>query len=69
MVGRGNRVLGHFLLTFSYYVLRGGYQRRALLYYQNEEKIILNISYTRVGIEPIDRRVYSHKLVPLRHDA
>ena len=52
------------------YVLIGIYirQRRALPRYRSEEMKILNITFPRVGIEPTTSRVYSHTLVPLRHD-
>ena len=45
-----------------------GTQRRALLQYKSEEMKILNISFSRVGIELTTYRTYSHTLVPLRHD-
>lgn len=40
----------------------------ALYLDQSEEMKLLNISFPRVGIESTTRRVYSHTVVPLRHD-
>ena len=49
-------------------MLSGGTQRRALPRYQCKEMKILNITFQRVGIEATTYRVYSRRLVYLRHD-
>ena len=48
-------------------VLSGGTQRFTLLLHQSEEMKTLNISFFRVGIEPITSRIQRQTLVPLGH--
>ena len=67
-------ILGHRVPRsaefWKHKVLSGGIQRCAWPRHchWSEEKKILNISFLQVGIEPTSCRVYSHTLVPLRHD-
>ena len=49
-------------------MLSDGTQRRAMPQHHSEEIKLFNVLFPRVGIEPATSRVYSHILVPLRHD-
>ena len=48
-------------------MLSGVIQRRVLSRYQGEEMKILNISFSRLRIEPTTCGAYGHTLAPLRH--